>query len=218
MRLFCHPLFLISPYFGASETYASWLWHFLAIWTHRFNAGVWYAIMYMQHLVITLTVYWLNKYITFMTLYEAKTICRGTKRIRILKETITRHNETKRNQSADSTGGSIVSDCRVGKWSWTGLKTPLISCYLSKQCRPWSDYAVCGDWSGSALFANVPGQVLQIFLFTVHSDVTAKNSQAINSRYLDFVQTRDLILLVSDKHVDKNTRTKTLRKVWCMYT
>ena len=28
-----------------------------------------------------------------------------------------------------------------------------ISC---KQCRPWSDSAICGVWSGSTLFASVP--------------------------------------------------------------
>ena len=27
---------------------------------------------------------------------------------------------------------------------------------VSKQCRPWSDAAFCGVWSGSTLFAYVP--------------------------------------------------------------
>ena len=48
-------------------------------------------------------------------------------------------------QSTDSTGGSIVTECRLGKWSWTGTKDcfiqPLTSCNLSKQWRPWSDIA-----------------------------------------------------------------------------
>ena len=34
-----------------------------------------------------------------------------------------------------------------------------------------------------------------------HSD---KNSAAINNRHLDFAQTRDLISLVNDNHVDNN--------------
>ena len=33
-----------------------------------------------------------------------------------------------------------------------------------------------------------------------------KNSPAVNNRYLDFVQTRDWILLVYDNHVDKNLK------------
>ena len=44
---------------------------------------------------------------------------------------------------------------------------------LSEQCRLWSDAAFCGVWSGSELFANAPVQVLQMTLFTQHSDVTA---------------------------------------------
>ena len=56
----------------------------------------------------------------------------------------------------------------------------------------------------------VPVQVLQITLFTRHSD---KKSAAINNRYLDFVQTRGLIWLVNDNHVDT-----TLRKFWRLYT
>ena len=42
-----------------------------------------------------------------------------------------------------------------------------------------------------------------MFLFTRHSD---KNSAAVNSRYLDFVQTRGLILLMNDNHVEHNLR------------
>ena len=38
--------------------------------------------------------------------------------------------------------------------------------FLNKQCRLWSDAAF---WSGSALFANVPVQVLQIPSFTRHT-------------------------------------------------
>ena len=42
-----------------------------------------------------------------------------------------------------------------------------------------------------------------------HSD----NSAAKNNRYMDFVQTRALISLVNDNHVDNN-----LEKFLCMYT
>ena len=45
---------------------------------------------------------------------------------------------------------------------------PWSSCKLSKQCRPWSDTALCGGWSGSALFANVLVQILQTTLLTLH--------------------------------------------------
>ena len=54
---------------------------------------------------------------------------------------------------------------------------------LRKQCRRSSDAVFCG----SALFSNVPVQVLQLTLFTRHSDFD-KNSAAINNRYLAFVQ------------------------------
>ena len=97
------------------------------------------------------------------------------------------------NQSTDITGGSIVSECKLGKWSWTYhcFIYPLTSCNLSKQCRPWSDAAFCGFWSGLALFANVPNapvQVLQITLCQQHSDLTVtKKSMAINHHYLHFV-------------------------------
>ena len=46
------------------------------------------------------------------------------------------------NQSTDSTGGSIVSDCRLENGPEQGLKTvsfhpylPLTACNLGKQCR-----------------------------------------------------------------------------------
>ena len=39
--------------------------------------------------------------------------------------------------------------------------------------------------------------------FWRHSD---KNSAAIDNRYLDFVQTRSLISLVNDNHVDNNLK------------
>ena len=40
----------------------------------------------------------------------------------------------------------------------------------------------------------------QIPLLRRHTDIT----DAINNRYLDFVQMRGLIVLVNDKHVDNN--------------
>ena len=85
----------------------------------------------------------------------------------------------KRNQSTDSTGGSTVSECRSSKWSWTGTRLfhlTLTSCNLSKQCRSWSNAALCCVWIGSTLFAtapNVPVQVLQIILYQQHSHVRA---------------------------------------------
>ena len=71
---------------------------------------------------------------------------------------------------------------------------------FSKQCKPWSDAAFCGVWSGSALFANVPNVQVQVLSTALwhHSD---KNSVAINNRYLGFVK-RGLITLVNDNHVD----------------
>ena len=58
----------------------------------------------------------------------------------------------KPNQSTESTGGSIVSECRLRKWSWTGsydcFLKPLTSSHLRKQCIPWSDATFCGVWSG----------------------------------------------------------------------
>ena len=35
---------------------------------------------------------------------------------------------------------------------------------VSKQCRPWSDAAFCGIWSGSALFAYVPKMRRQAYM------------------------------------------------------
>ena len=35
---------------------------------------------------------------------------------------------------------------------------------VSKQWRPWSDAALCGVWSGSALFAYVPQKGRQAYL------------------------------------------------------
>ena len=75
----------------------------------------------------------------------------------------------RRNQSTDITGGSIGSDCRLGTWSWMGTLDCFIH-WLSKQRRPWSDAAFCSVSSWSALFANAPVQVLQINLFSWHSD------------------------------------------------
>ena len=40
-------------------------------------------------------------------------------------------------------------------------------------------------------------------LFWRHND---KKSAAINNRYLDFIQTHDLISLVIDKHLDNNLK------------
>ena len=53
--------------------------------------------------------------------------------------------------------------------------------------------------TGSALFANVPVQVLQITLFIWHSDVTVTSI----ARY---VQTRSLISLVNDNHVGNDLK------------
>ena len=50
--------------------------------------------------------------------------------------------------------------------------------------------------------ANVPVQVLQITLFTRHSDVKVTRIAPTINRYLDFVQKRCLISLVNDNHVD----------------
>ena len=44
-------------------------------------------------------------------------------------------------------------------------------------------------------------QMSQSRFYTQHSD---KNTAAINNCFLDFVQTRDLILLLNDIHVDNN--------------
>ena len=71
-------------------------------------------------------------------------------------------------KSTDNTGESLVSECTLGEWSWTGFQLPLTFCNFSKQCRPWSNAALCGVWSGSSLFANVPVHVLQVTLFTWH--------------------------------------------------
>ena len=80
------------------------------------------------------------------------------------------------NQSTERTGGSIISECRRGIWSWTGTLVcfirPYTSCSLRKQCRPWLDTTFCGIWSVSALFAKVSDQVLQILLFARPIDVT----------------------------------------------
>ena len=65
---------------------------------------------------------------------------------------------------------STVSECMLGMV--LNFISPIISCNLSKQCRLWSNTAFCSFWSGSALFADVPDQVLQIILFTQHSEVT----------------------------------------------
>ena len=60
--------------------------------------------------------------------------------------------------------------------------------------------------------ANVQVQIFQIILFYTtlwrHSDKNSsdKNSGAINNRYLDFIQTRGLISLVYDNHVDNTFR------------
>ena len=59
----------------------------------------------------------------------------------------------------------------------------------------------------SAPFANVPVQVLQTTRFTGRADVTVTRiTRAINNRYLDFVQARDLISLVNDNHVDNKLK------------
>ena len=59
---------------------------------------------------------------------------------------------------------------------------------------------------GFVLFAdaNGPVQVLQITLYKQHSDVSNKYSAAINNRHLDFIQTRSLITLANDNHVDNH--------------
>ena len=84
----------------------------------------------------------------------------------------------------------------------------LTSCYLSKQCIPRSDATFCGVWSGFALFTNV----LQITALWRHSD---KNSAAINNRFLDFIQTRGLIPLVNDNHVDNNLKEILMYVYFC---
>ena len=94
-------------------------------------------------------------------------------------------------------GGSIVSVWRLGKKMVLNGDLRLFHLTrnfltLSKQCRPWSDTTFYGVWSGSALFANVPVQVLQITLFTRHWHHSDKTIAAINNSYLDFVQTRVL--------------------------
>ena len=48
--------------------------------------------------------------------------------------------------------------------------------------------------------ANVPVQVLQI----APCHRSDKHNAAINNRYLDFIQTSGLILLVNDTHLDNN--------------
>ena len=54
----------------------------------------------------------------------------------------------------------------------------------------------------SALFANVPVQVLQTILLC-HSD---KNCAAINNYYLDFLQMPGLNSLVNDNHIANNLK------------
>ena len=58
----------------------------------------------------------------------------------------------------------------------------LTFCNLSKLCRSRPDDAFCGIWSGSALFANVPVQVLP----SLHGTLTSsdRNSVAINSNII----------------------------------
>ena len=102
-------------------------------------------------------------------------------------------------QSDENTGGSIISKCRLGKWSWTGtldcFNKPFTSCNLSKQCRPWlgAYCTVCQcpgpDFTNNPLFAAL----------WRHRD---KNIAVINNRYLDCVQTRGLMSLVNDNHME----------------
>ena len=46
---------------------------------------------------------------------------------------------------------------------------------------------------------------LQVTLYTLWRHID-KNSAAINNSYMDFVQTRGLILLVNDNHVDNHLK------------
>ena len=105
------------------------------------------------------------------------------------------------NQSTDSTSGSIVSECRQGKWSWTrSLDFHLTLAIYVNSADPDQMLHFAASDLGLHCLPLVPVEVLQIALFTQYSD---KNSTAINNlyRYLDFVQTHGWISLVNDSHV-----------------
>ena len=90
----------------------------------------------------------------------------------------------------------------------------LTCCNLSKQCRPWSDAAFCGVWSGSALFANVQVRVLQIILFSLHSDITV-TWIALLWITVTWISSNAPLWL----HWSMMGRlTTTSKKFWCLYT
>ena len=102
------------------------------------------------------------------------------------------------------------SVCWKCSWTWTKgcFIEPITSWNLSKQSRPWSDAALCGVWSGPALFANVPVQILQIALITRRSDVTVTTVARLPGY-------KRAVWFHWSKIIPWTTIT---RKFWCMYT
>ena len=72
------------------------------------------------------------------------------------------------NQSTDSTGGSIVGWENGPEWVLRLFQLTLNFLWFKQTVQTLIRCCVFGMWSESALFANVPVQVLQITLFTQH--------------------------------------------------